>query len=347
MAFIVFLTSMGFAITLLFLSIFALIIINVFPSFYFDFFLAIPFFLFLSTLFCLLQRIYKRGRKAFKIEFIGSVVFHAGLIMMIAFFVVRYGTIFRATFFLPEDRVVHLSDDKFSTIKEQPHFFNSVPLLSIIQNWQKSTYENTWFPVKHEAGLSVTLEDDDSLVKKDIVVAVNETVTIEGYRFILHSGKMSPLFTLVNEDGRTEYNQYLNLLNRPDIDDVFSIDSKNLNVHTRFFSDLAYKDGKPLSLSPEYNNPAFEVKIFSKDNPFDLLASGVIKKGQAIVFNNMTFGLTDIKKVVVVHVVKDITYFGIGISWAFIIMGLLLRYIPLLIGKSEDFQISIEEEDLY
>ena len=83
MNFLSFLTSRGFAICLLAVSVGFLIVWNLYAALYSPLFLVAPALLFLSITFCTLKRVFE-SYGAEGIRFWGSVTFHIGLLVVIA-----------------------------------------------------------------------------------------------------------------------------------------------------------------------------------------------------------------------------------------------------------------------
>lgn len=119
----IFLTSRLFAIILFLLSLVVLVFLDTLvPPQFRQFFIFIPAFLFLSTLFCLLKRIFER--KIFNLVFMGSVVFHIGLLLVIIAFVVGELTRYIAEADVPLGDVVFVGEGELSEVFVSPKWFS-------------------------------------------------------------------------------------------------------------------------------------------------------------------------------------------------------------------------------
>ena len=135
---------------------------------------------------------------------------------------------------------------------------------------------------------------------------------------------------LKDRDGGVIFNSYINLSNNIKSEDVFYIKEAGLTLYTRFFPDVFREGTKAGSRSPMTRNPAFGIKVVKRNSPFTDAWKGILKKGESARFDNMTLEFADLKPYVVIKVVKDPTYWGIFAGWILIILGLLIRYMPMV-----------------
>lgn len=324
-----FLTSRGFAIFLLCLSTAILIIWNRFPKIYSPVFLIIPACLFLSISFCIARRVKSAFlQNAVDLRFLGSVIFHIGMLVVIVS--ISLGTIirFHANATLPQGMTVNMLNEDFININSMP-LRGEIPFISMRLDWQKSQYKDGWLPVNHSAGLEIGYIQGNSFETVHETLSINSPVKKNGYEFLLTSGSLSPLFILKNREEGILFNQFVNISIETSAEDRFEIPEKGLTVYTRFFPDLFEQRGKYGTLSKNLNNPAFGLRVVSNDAPFKDIWKGVLKPGEKAEFNGMTLEFADLKPVVIIQVVKDPTYWGIVAGWVLIVMGLLLKYIPV------------------
>lgn len=323
-----FLTSRGFAIFLLCLSTAILIIWNRFPKIYSPVFLIIPACLFLSISFCIARRVKSAFlQNAVDLRFLGSVIFHIGMLVVIVS--ISLGTIMRfdAGVALPQGITVNMLNDKFVNINSMP-LRGEIPFISMMLDWQKNQYKDGWFPTDYSAGLKISYMEENSFKTVHETVRVNSPIKKNGYEFLLARGSLSPLFVLKDKEGNILFKQFANVSNETSTEDKFEIPEKGLTVYARFFSDVFKEGGKYRTLSKNPDNPAFGLRITAKEDPFKDIWKGVLKVGEKAEFNGMTFEFADLKSVVIIQIVKDPTYYGILTGWLLIICGLILRYLP-------------------
>jgi cytochrome c biogenesis protein ResB len=327
-----FLTSRGFAIFLLCISIGSLILWNINPDLYSPLFLIVPAFLFLSTSFCTLKRVFASDTQR-DIRFWGSFVFHIGLLTVIAAAALGPITRFWATVVLPQGVMVNLENEQFAVVHSTPAL-GRMPSIALSLDWHETRYAEGRFPVDYAVGLSIGLMDGEGYRQTDETIRVNSPIKKDGYQFMLNSRRFAPLFVLRDREGDVVFNRFVEVSNVTFQEDAFDIPEAGLTVYTRFFPDMYKEGGKYGTRSREPRNPAFGIKVTGKEDPFRDVWRGVLKKGERAEFNGMTLELADLKPVVIIQVAKDPTYYGIYAGWALIVMGLLVRYSPVFVqGK--------------
>lgn len=326
MKYLSFLTSIGFAVFLLCVSIGFLIIWNTYPEAYSPLFLLVPAFLFLSISFCTIKRAFS-GTTRRNQAFWGSMVFHLGLLIVIAATSLGPLTRFWATVVLPQGVTVGLEDEQFATIHSTPAL-GETPLISLRLDWQETRYEEGRFRVDYAAALSIGLMDEEGYRQRKETIRVNSPVRDGGYQFMLDSGTLAPLFVLRDSNGEVVFERFVNVSNLPGREDSFKIPEAGLSVHTRFFPDM-FREGESYGTrSMELKNPAFGLKVTDDADPFTDIWSGVLKEGERAEFKAMTLEFSGLKPVVTLQVMKDPTYWGIYAGWALIVAGLMVRHLP-------------------
>ncbi len=321
-----FLTSRGFAVFLLCISIGLLVLWNVRPGFYSTLFLIPPALVFLSVALCTGRRFVNSGGRR-GTAFRGSMVFHAGLLIVIAATAAGPLTRFHATAILPEGVRVGLDDEKFTAIHSTPAG-GEAPRISLLLDWQETRYEEERFPVEYAAGLRVGLWGEGGYSQTEETIKVNAPLRKGGYQLMLIGGLLSPRFVLRDGGGGELFSRFVELSDKAGVEDSFNVEAAGLTVYTRFFPDVFEEDGRYGTRSPQPRNPAFGIKVATKEDPFGAAWSGVLKEGERAEFDGMTLEFAELKPVVVVSVTNDPTYSGIFAGWLFIVTGLIVRYLP-------------------
>ena len=328
-----FLTSRGFAIALLGLSLVLLIIWNTHPDLYTPFFLVVPAVLFLSISFCTLRRVLaRRGR--WGLAFSGSMVFHLGLLVIIAATAMGLLVRFWAAVALLDGITVTLEDERYAVIHSVP-LGESVPVISLRLDSVESRYEMGWYPVERTASLSIGIMDEVGMSITEETMGVNSPVWKMGYQFMLVSGGYTPRFVL-RDGGEVAFDEFVEVSNDSDEEGSFEIPEAGLTVYTRFFPDMFKEGTKYGTRSPEPRNPAFGIKITrAARDPFKDLWRGVLQEGEKAEFGGFVLEFAGLKPFVGIQVMKDPTYYGIFAGWALIVVGLTVRFLPLLVGGKE------------
>jgi cytochrome c biogenesis protein ResB len=327
MKFINFLTSRGFAIILLCLSLVLLVLWNKNPDLYSRLFLVVPALIFLSISFCTVKRVFA-GATRRDVGFWGSFVFHIGLLTVIFATALGPLTRFYATVVLPQGVTVNIEDKFLAHIRSNP-VVGEVPFVNFRLDWLERRYEEGLYPVEYVAGLSIGFMEEDGYKNSYETIRINEPVMQNGYQFLYHDGRLSPMFVLRNDKGEVVFRRFADLSNKSSVEDSFKIPEAGLTVYTRFFPEIYREGGKYGTRSIEPKNPAFGIKVTTKEDPFRDIWSGVLKKGERAEFGGMTLEFKDLKPVVILRVIKDPTYYGIFTGWVLIVAGLMVRYLPV------------------
>ena len=262
----------------------------------------------------------------------GSVIFHAGLLIIVAVVSLSPFTRFLATAVLPQGVMVSLADEKFVSIDSAPTF-GEIPFMFLMLDWQETSYKDGKFPVDYAAGLEIRLMESNAYISSDEVIRVNSPIRKNGYSFLLVSGSHAPLFVVAGKDGKIIFNRFARVSNNTSVEDTLAIPDTGIILRTRFFPDMFSEGGKYGTRSMELKNPAFGIKVSTKDDPLHDIWRGVLQKGAKAEFNGLTLEFAEMRPVVTVQVAKDPTYWGIFAGWLVIITGLLLRYAPILEWK--------------
>ena len=298
-------------------------------DFYSPLFLLVPVFLFLSISSCTLKRYLSRtGRR--DTGFIGSMLFHLGMLVVIASTALGYAVRFEAMTALPKDVTINLSGDDFVTVKSVPRL-GELPFLLLTLQWQESRYEDGFKPVAHSAGLHISYMEGDTMKSIEDTVAINSPVDAAGYKFLLIGGQHSPSFIL-RQDDDILFNNFVKVTNVTEEEGSFNVEDAGITVYTRFFPDMYEEDGRYGTRSLELNNPAFGIRVSTKEEPFSDVWKGILKVGDSADFGSYTLEFTDIKPVVAVKVIKDPSYYGILVGWLLLVSGLLMRYTGPYLG---------------
>ena len=141
------------------------------------------------------------------------------------------------------------------------------------------------------------------------------------------------MFVVAGKDGKIIFNRFARVSNNTSVEDTLAIPDTGIILRTRFFPDMFSEGGKYGTRSMELKNPAFGIKVSTKDDPLHDIWRGVLQKGAKAEFNGLTLEFAEMRPVVTVQVAKDPTYWGIFAGWLVIITGLLLRYAPILEWK--------------
>lgn len=323
-----FITSRGFAISLLLLSSALLVFREIYLGLYSPFFLIIPVLLFLSLSSCAIKRFVSASTR--DIAFWGSFVFHAGMLVVIAAASMETLTRFSATLNLLQGAPVALDGKDSLDSPVNPFNAGKVQFLNIELEDYRAAYVDERFPVRYTASVGIGIMEENVYRNIKADIEVNRPFHYEGYTFLFQSSQYSPRLIFKDKDAKIVLNDYLRLSNITANEDSLDIPEAGLKLYTRFFPDVFREDGKVGSRSPVLKKPAFGIRVTERDNPFKDIWKGLLKNGDKAAFNGMTLEFADLKPYVVIEVVKDASYWGIFAGWILIVAGLAARYWFLL-----------------
>lgn len=287
MKFVGFLTPRGFAVFLLIVSVVFLIIWRTYPDFYSPLFLITPAFLFLSISLCIANRM-RKGSSRRNTVFWGSVVFHMGMLIVIAATSIGPLTRFSATATLPQGVLVATDDKRFFAIHENSLGQGKRPFINLMLNDFETRYTDERFPVEYTANISIGILNDESYHNFKENIEVNRPLIYDGYSFLLERGRYSPHLILRDKNGDFLFNGHVDISNKIEPEDKFDVPKTDITLYTRFFPDMHREGNKIGSRSLVPKNPAFGIKIVKRDEPFKDIWRGVLKKGEEVKFDNMT-----------------------------------------------------------
>ncbi len=325
------LASRGAAIILLAVSIGLLALWRGNPDYYSPLFLFIPAFMFASISVCTLKRLWGSDRK--NLSFGGSVVFHAGMLAVIASTTVGATVSMYGRVALPKGVTVTVGDDVFSKIDPNLLSGDEIPFLSIRLDDFETTYEKDRFPVRYTANLSFGILEDNGYRSMKKKVEINSPFDYGRYKFLLENGGYSPHFILTKE-GKTLHDGYIKLSNETSKEDSYEPPGADIIIHTRFFPDFYWENEQAGTRSPVPKNPAFGIRINRKEGPaFEAplpLWSGILKEGDKAEFKGMMLEFRDLNPYVVLLVVSNPSVPWLIGGFILITVGLVARYLPMI-----------------
>ena len=318
--FYLFLTSRPGAICLLIVSACLLIIKETF-ALYHPVFLIIPIILFFSVSICIIRR-FRVTKRGYDYKFWGSIVFHIGMLVLIVAVFMGSFTRFGATVVLPLGMTVSLLDKDFVGM-DSSSFVGEIPFVQLRLNSMKMRYEKGIHPVDYTADVSISIGGTNM----NEVIRINRPVHHYGYQFMYYEGNNALLLILRDSSGKKLFSQYLRVSDNPVNEKITEILPAGITLYTRFFADMFMDGEKYGSRSRELKNPAMGIKITTKTDPFKNIWSGILKVGEKAEFEGYTFEFAELKPVITMKIVKDISYWGIFTGWLLFIIGLFIRYL--------------------
>lgn len=153
-------------------------------------------------------------------------------------------------------------------------------------------------------------------------IAVNKPVTLSGYQIAPSRYGVSPRF-VISKEGKVLFDAFVNLRSLF-IEDYFEIKEEGLRFVVRFFPDF-FKDKKGFGTRGlEEKNPVFYIKPFKDGRPSPAF---FLKPGDDYRLDNYVIKIPEYSHWITLVISRDPGTFSFIISFAFAILGLFIRFL--------------------
>ena len=246
--------------------------------------------------------------------FWGSVVFHAGMIIVFFAGPLSVYTTFRGELVLTEGFAVPLQKGFYSHVGKDPSTLPDVQVK--LSDFRTEFFEGKY---KYDFGGILTIEEMND--RREFPFAVNQPVEYKGYQLSLHEYGYAP-HVIIQKDGVAVFDYYLNL-KHPEEGDSFLIESEKLRAELFFFPDFV-RDGDRLgSKSRLPENPVTFVKLFRDEKE---VFNGLFKPGEARTFGQYTVAVSDYRRWANLVVVRESGILALMLGLGFGLSGLFARF---------------------
>ncbi|MCK5503576.1 MAG: cytochrome c biogenesis protein ResB, partial [Thermodesulfovibrionia bacterium] len=250
------------------------------------YFYILPTFIFLSTLFCTIERLLKTSKK--DLGFWGSMVFHAGLLTVIVAGAITNRTLFEGEVLLTEGYPFPLGREGYLQVTREPAGGVALPEGSITLTKFSSKYKGQ-FATDHDAEVELFRNG----VKASTVIKVNHPLYVDDFQYTLTRYGFSPAFVVKDEKSETLVDAFINLVVVEGQEDAFEVPGTGIVVYVRFHPDFEMTKEGPRTRSPLPNNPVAAVKVRKglKDTKFRhvILGEEVELEGLTISFPELKY----------------------------------------------------------
>ncbi len=246
--------------------------------------------------------------------FWGSVLFHAGLLLMFVAVVVSARTRFNAELLLTEGFPVQLGSEAFVKIYKS-NGLASLPQATIELKRFVPTYERDIYKKDFSALLSVNGESRE--------VHVNRPVEIGDFQLNLHRFGFAPSFRIADQAGREVLNATVNLVLADGASDSFLVPGTLYEVRAQFFPDFFSDGGKSRSRSALPKNPVF---LLTVKHMGQQIGKGLIRLGDASEIGGLTITFDGLNYWTDMIVSKDHGVWLFAWSFVLIVLGLTVRF---------------------
>lgn len=254
--------------------------------------------------------------------FWGSVVFHAGLLVMFIATGVTAATLFNAEILLNEGVPTPLGREGLLRVFREPALPVKLPAGSITLEGFEATFENERFPVDYTAHLKI--EDDDGVQRSEC--RVNSPLNLKGIQYTINRYGFSPGFRVEDESGKLLFDGFVTLIITDRKEDFFRVPDTDLIIEVVFFPDFYLKNGQPASRSNQPENPAFGIKVKNIIEK-DAGRGKIVKMGESARIRDIVITPTELKYWAHFGISRDAGFPLLFLSFVLMSLGLTVRFI--------------------
>lgn len=282
---------------------------------------------------CTVDRTLRRTRAArrgvrFGAAFVGSLVLHTGLLVVLAGGVVTAGWRLDATVVATEGQAVDIGKGEVVRMALGP--------MAVVDSTPPLAMALVRFRPAYEGGAPVALDSDVTLQgadagQLDVTVAVNHPIELEGWRITQAGHGYSPAIVVVSPTGVVLVDAFVALESQrngeePTFSDRVGVPGMKGRLELSVLPDLIFEAGRARSASVEPRNPALRVTALAEDGSPEAEEVVPLGKEAGVLGYNVVF--RDLKYWSAFRVVRDPGRWVVNAGFAVCLIGLLLRYIP-------------------
>lgn len=263
--------------------------------------------------------------------FWGSILFHAGLLMIFVAVAVSALTQFNAELLLTESFPVTLGPAAFVKIHKKNGLASLPPAVLELKRFVPR-YEQDRFATDFSAQLLIDGFPRD--------VHVNKPVEINGFQLSLHRFGFSPSFRITDRHGSEILNANINLVVVGGKEDSFAVPDTSYVIHTEFFPDFYAEKGRYGSRSVIPKNPVFLISVASESRETE---RKLVPLGETVTAGDLTINFNGLNYWIDLIVGRDYGIWILAAGLAAGVLGLALRFgIP-----DKELEARFEGDTLY
>ena len=282
-----------------------------------------------SLVACTADRVASRRRsRAGGRALVGSLVLHAGLLVVLAGGVVTAGYRFDGTVLATEGQVLDLSGDAYLRLVEGPFLAEktrpavTLELESFAPRYQGPT------PVALDSTLRVRSGDGR---ERTVTVQVNRPVRFDGLVFTQAGHGFSPSVVVVSPQGVPVVDAFVALRSQRGSDQATYedyVDAPGLpnRLVLRVFPDLSLEDGRPVSRSFVPRNPFLLARFV--DRRGETISQTLVRLGESAELGGFNVTFRDLRYWSAFRVTRDVGRFVVFAGFGLCLLGAVIRYLP-------------------
>lgn len=189
--------------------------------------------------------------------FWGSIVFHAGILLMLTAGAMTFFTSFGGEVLLTQGLPTPLGREGLLKIWREPLWPVTMPDGEVTLEKFDAVYEDERFPVDYVA--RVKIEDRNGL--RFVNTGVNDPLILGQLQYTLDSYGFAPGFLIKDGTGKVVFDGYVSLVLLDGTEDHFEIPGTGGTLYVRFFPDFVKGNGKAATRSRMLKNPVLGLRM--------------------------------------------------------------------------------------
>jgi cytochrome c biogenesis protein ResB len=268
------------------------------------------------------KRVIIQGRKG-KLGFLGSILFHLSIVMLVFFGVIYSLTSFSGEMVLAEEQTLTFTEENLVGYRKAT-YASELPAFDLTLEKLKPQYADVKGLAPTDFEAQIRAETAIGTIRKKIWV--NHPFVYKGYRFLIYRYGFAPRFVIVKNKHHQVFDSFVNLVVfTPQDSDRFQVPEENLEVRTRFFPDFYRRGKRTLATRSQVpRNPVFLVEVISDGQR---IFYGLLPKGKKVKFGSYEMSFPELNYWVDFLITKNPAYWALIIASAICAAGLTLRFI--------------------
>ncbi len=268
-------------------------------------------------------RVEERGNILYCVKgrtgFLGSVLFHAGMLIAFTGIILSVLTSFRGSLMLIEGMRTDISNH--AVIARKPVLNIAPPDIALTLDSFTVRFGADRTPLEYSA--LILFEDENSeLTEKK--VGINQRLKYRGLSMTLQRYGITPEFVVKDIKGNVLFHANVNLSASADFYDMFNIFEEGLTIYTRFYPDMIIKNGEPLLRSMNRGAEGFHIILKDKNNN-EFKGSVYVNSEEKI--GNYNISIKGLKHWIELESSMDYGLNVIISAFVMILLGLMVRFI--------------------
>lgn len=252
--------------------------------------------------------------------FWGSMVFHAGLLLMFAAAAITSATLFSAEVLLQEGLPLPLGREGFLKVWREPLVPMRFQEGEMVLDRFEAVYKDERFPVDYVARVRIKGPDSESTSD----VRVNAPLNLGEIQYTMDRYGFSPGFLIKDRTGNVLFDGYVSLVLMGGAEDSFEVPGTDAVLLVRLFPDFVMTEEGPSTRSRIPSNPVFGLRIKRGERAG---TGRLVKMGEEVEIDGLRISPNDLKYWAHFGVARDAGRHVFAASFMLIVAGLVSRFL--------------------